>query len=153
MDVSFFLYKQPMIAFARGERLRPYSVPTYFVILIKPEIDVLTKEAFALLDTHEGRKRFVYPKFATDEKILATQLYNDFAPIIFLKHPKIKQVRDSLLEAGAQCVQLTGTGSAVYALFTDKNKALRVFHNIHSTYPQAIFTRTIEFGSQSRYKL
>jgi 4-diphosphocytidyl-2-C-methyl-D-erythritol kinase len=143
MDVPFFLYHQTMFTTGRGEKLSPYAVPAYFVILIKPNIDILSKDAFKWLDIQHLNKTSVIPKFNRDENWEITQVHNDFEQIIFEKFSEIAQVKIDLIQSGARCVQLTGTGSAVYALFTKKQMALQVFQHIRLIYPQAILTQIL----------
>ena len=48
------------------------------------------------------------------------RLSNDFEDIVFEKHPDIANIKQQLDGAGAIYSSLSGSGSSVYALFTNK---------------------------------
>ena len=52
-----------------------------------------------------------------------TCLKNDFEPHIFAAHPEIAAAKASLLDAGAVYAAMSGSGSAVFGLFDDEEKA------------------------------
>lgn len=142
MDVPFCLSNEPMIAYERGDKLSACAVRSYLVVLIKPRTFVSTQKAYALVDSADYQQtEIAYPDFTTeDEMALSSRLSNDFEPIIFKKYPLIKQVKQDLLMAGAPCASLTGTGSAVFALFINKNKAIHVYNTMRCKYNEVFFT-------------
>jgi 4-diphosphocytidyl-2-C-methyl-D-erythritol kinase len=48
--------------------------------------------------------------------VLSRELTNDFEESVFLAHPEIKEVRDQMLELGAECALMSGSGASVFAL-------------------------------------
>ena len=48
---------------------------------------------------------------------------NDFEPHIFAAHPEIAAAKAALLDAGAVYAAMSGSGSAVFGLFDDEEKA------------------------------
>jgi 4-diphosphocytidyl-2-C-methyl-D-erythritol kinase len=50
---------------------------------------------------------------------------NDFASVVFEHYPVVREVRDALDASGATFVSLSGSGSAVYALFEERDAAVR----------------------------
>ena len=48
---------------------------------------------------------------------------NDFERVAFNRHPVLAKVRDVLAVAGAAVARLTGSGSAVFGIFTDEDDA------------------------------
>ena len=44
-------------------------------------------------------------------------MVNDFEAPVFKEFPQLQKVKDSLKEVGASYVSMTGSGSAIYALF------------------------------------
>jgi 4-diphosphocytidyl-2-C-methyl-D-erythritol kinase len=49
-----------------------------------------------------------------------TAIKNDFEPHIFRACPIIKQLKNRLLDAGAIFASMSGSGSAVFGLFTER---------------------------------
>ncbi|MBT6163266.1 MAG: hypothetical protein HOH92_06170, partial [Crocinitomicaceae bacterium] len=58
-----------------------------------------------------------------------TWLQNDFQRGVGSLHPEINRVVKHLQNAGADYVQMTGTGSAVFGVFRDEVKALEASHS------------------------
>ena len=48
---------------------------------------------------------------------------NDFEEIVFKEFPQIKDIKDSLYLQGAQFALMSGTGSTVYGIFSNLQKA------------------------------
>ena len=142
MDVPFFLYNEPMIAYERGDKLKACVVRSYLVVLVKPKTFISTQAAYALFDSVQCQyTKIDYPDFTThDETKLSSMLLNDFEPIIFKKYAVVKQVKQDLLIAGAPCACLTGSGSAIFSLFINKNKAMKVYDAMRNKYDEVFLT-------------
>src|SRR5436190_20094379 len=54
---------------------------------------------------------------------------NDFEGVIGAEHPEIPRLISTLKLAGAQISRMTGTGSAVFAIFDDNPKALPMMNS------------------------
>jgi len=48
---------------------------------------------------------------------------NDFEEIVFTAYPEIKKIKEGLYSLGANFVLMTGTGSTLYAIFSNLQKA------------------------------
>lgn len=142
MDVPFFLYKEPMIAYELGNQLKTCVVRSYQVVLVKPKTNISTQAAYALFDSSERQStQLDYPDFrCQDEKKLSSMLLNVFEPIIFKHYAEVEQVKQDLLSAGAPCACLTGSGSAVFALFIDKHRARKVYDAMRWKYDEVFLT-------------
>jgi 4-diphosphocytidyl-2-C-methyl-D-erythritol kinase len=55
--------------------------------------------------------------------LVRTGIENDFESVVFPKYPAIREVKRALERAGAKYASLSGSGSALYGLFVDKNAA------------------------------
>ncbi len=51
------------------------------------------------------------------------ELVNDFERPIFERYPEIQTIKEELLEAGAGYAAMSGSGSAVFGVFEDEDKA------------------------------
>jgi 4-diphosphocytidyl-2-C-methyl-D-erythritol kinase len=147
-DVPFFFDSPAALAQGRGEMLNPrhISVPRT-LLLIKPEASVPTAWAYkAVADARRtmsdlshltnNEEKLNNIKLIIDAlnngslSLLRSLLHNDFERVVIEKHPVIGEIKERLLSAGALAALLSGSGSAVFGLFENKesaDKASRLF--------------------------
>jgi len=123
-DVPFFLGSESAYATGRGEILEsfPLELP-YSILICFPGVHVSTAWAYAQLDLRplhpQPSLRRVVAEGITGGAMLSGALTNDFEPVVFEKFPAIGDVKRTILAGGAQFAAMTGSGSAVYGLFSD----------------------------------
>ncbi len=122
-DVPFFLQGGTAVATGRGEDLYPVDDVTRLgVLLIKPSFGVATADAYRWLDedraaglpeTPEGRDvELGWPSGGVP-------LANDLTAPVARRHAGIQEMIDACLAEGAIGAQMTGSGSAVFGLFSE----------------------------------
>lgn len=127
-DCSFFISNKPSVATGRGDVLTRVPVPLwgYFLVIVHPGIHVGTADAYADV------------KISLPPQPLAELLkkpvnewngtvVNEFEKSVFNKYPEIKDLKSTLYQAGAVYVSMSGSGSAVYALFDDEQDIRDLF--------------------------
>ena len=120
-DCSFFLENKPAFAGGIGEKLQTVdlSLKGYYLILIKPESGVRTKEAY------QGIKLSIH-KYSLAESIQQSpeswqdRITNDFEPSVFQLYPEIAEIKSKLIDLGAVYASMSGSGSSVFAIFKSK---------------------------------
>ncbi|HWS71531.1 MAG TPA: hypothetical protein VN605_05430, partial [Thermoanaerobaculia bacterium] len=121
-DVPFFLVGGTAYATGRGEELGAMlPAPKIPLLLLLPDQRMLTPEAFGLL------RRFSAPLgMERYEEILAggllpdaNELTNDFEEPVFAKLPRLMELRQRLLDAGAAWARMSGSGSTIVGAFRD----------------------------------
>lgn len=119
-DCPFFIMGRPAYAEGIGERLQPIELPLggLAIVVIKPDIPVSTKEAFALISPRRPRKN-CRDIVAQPISIWRDALANDFEASVFAQHPEIGAVKERLYQLGALYAAMSGSGSAVYGLFIE----------------------------------
>jgi len=107
-DCAFFIENRPMLGTGRGEILTPVDVDLKgkFIVIIKPDVHVSTTEAYA----------GVVPK----ERKPGSEWTNDFEESVFRKHPILASIKSTLYEAGASYASMSGSGSAVFGIFSQQ---------------------------------
>lgn len=134
-DVPFFLLGRPALAGGRGERLQPENpgLAGMFLVLVCPNIHVPTGWAYAALDTartfpgRETAANLLTSVFTGNRRafcVTGRPLQNDFEPVVFAAHPEIGWVKERLLALGAAGALLSGSGSAVFGLFRERQAAV-----------------------------
>jgi 4-diphosphocytidyl-2-C-methyl-D-erythritol kinase len=115
-DVPVFIYGRSALATGVGDQLTEWMVDTPFVLLVLPEIHINTAKLFS----HQGLTR--------DQQVLnPDQLHqqdlwiNDFFPLLIRLNPEIAGLFEQLKQV--MPVRLSGTGSAMFAVYKDKEQA------------------------------
>lgn len=118
-DCPFFIENRPSLAQGVGEQLTSVSfdLSGYHLVVVYPSIFVSTKEAFSKIVPKQPN----YPILEEIKKPISEwRLSNDFEDGVFEKHPNIANIKQQLDGAGAIYSSLSGSGSSVYAFFTNK---------------------------------
>jgi 4-diphosphocytidyl-2C-methyl-D-erythritol kinase len=68
---------------------------------------------------------------------------NDFESVVFPQHLELRAVKRALEHAGAAYASLSGSGSAVYALFKSRASAQKAAKRLNSEGMSAVATRTL----------
>lgn len=129
-DCAFFIYNRPMIGEGRGEILTdvvaelPHlltmfdnAVAPYDLQVIVPAgIAVSTAEAYGGISPAlpELPLREVLSKPVEEWDGL---LVNDFETTVFAKHPELAAIKRSLYDSGAVYASMSGSGSALFAIY------------------------------------
>lgn len=119
-DVPFFLYNQPMYATGRGEVMTPIDLDlsAYRLKIVKPDIHVSTKEAYAGITPKESNI-FLPNVLQQDITTWKDVVVNDFEESVFAKHPELREIKEAFYRDGALYASMSGSGSAVFGIFPD----------------------------------
>ena len=117
-DVPFFLYNKPMYATGRGEVMIPIDLDLspYRLKIVKPNIHISTKEAYASVTPHESEV-FLPQVLQQDVRIWKEVVVNDFESSLFEIIPELKSVKEELYREGALYASMSGSGSAFFGVF------------------------------------
>ena len=136
-DIPFFIKCVPARCRGLGEIVEPIEVKNnYYVLIVKPEAGCSTKEVYQAADSMDlpvcNVDNVIKALQEGDDDLLVANMSNALqAPAISLV-PQIQTIIDELKACGLKIVQQTGSGSAVFALSTDKKllqKVLKQFDN------------------------
>ncbi len=127
-DVPFFIHGRPAIATGVGERLESYSqLPPWGVVVVYPGFGLSTAEVFKNLNLGltKCEKQLRYFPFKYGKFDIARHLCNDLETVAAHRFPVIETIKKELLNQGAIGSLMTGSGSAVFGLFSDPQAAHR----------------------------
>jgi len=136
-DVPFFLNPVPSYAESRGEILFPLSVELpYPILIVNPLIKIDTASAFKKIKPLIPKRnlRKVIQENAFDFSNLKEFVTNDFEEVIFAEYSILKKIKDELFKQGAEFALMSGTGSTLYGIFTNLQKALWAEDNFRQNY-------------------
>ena len=121
-DCAFFIRNTPTYAEGIGNIFSPISLSLkgYQIVLVKPDIFVSTRDAFAQIKPH---RQEIPLKEVIKQPIeeWKERMVNDFEESVFPQFPAIKEIKEKLYEAGAIYAAMTGSGSSVFGLFKPEN--------------------------------
>ena len=117
-DCPFFIMSRPAYAEGIGERLEPVSLSLsgWYMAVVRPDIPVSTKEAFSLIRPQKP-VRNCRDIVMQPVETWRDQLTNDFEQSVFALHPEIGAIKQQLYALGAVYAAMSGSGSALFALF------------------------------------
>ena len=126
-DCAFFIRNTPTYAEGIGNIFSPISLSLkgYQIVLVKPDIFVSTRDAFAQIKPH---RQEIPLKEVIKQPIQEwkERMVNYFEESVFPQFPAIKEIKEKLYEAGAIYAAMTGSGSSVFGLFKpEDNKSVK----------------------------
>jgi len=134
-DVPFCLQGGTLRAEGIGEVLSPLpAMPDCFILVAMGKETMPTPLAFAQLDEmydrfserepHDADYRAVCRALETgDLCLLGRGMYNIFEDAVFARHSVLRDRLDLMRNMGAEGVRMSGSGAAVFGLFTDEKAA------------------------------
>ena len=120
-DCAFFIQNKPVFASGIGNIFEPIqlSLKGYYLVLVKPDIFVSTKDAFSLIQPMKPSQSLREIVRMPVETWRAT-MKNDFENSVFQKYPEIAAIKDKLYDMGAIYASMSGSGSSVYGIFREQ---------------------------------
>ena len=128
-DVPFFLTSPCALGMGRGEKLKALKPCTKFkILLVFPGFPIATSWVYQnlklKLTKRENNISILRNCLSiSDIKSLGSQLYNDLEPVVIQRFPEVQIVKDELWACGALGALLSGSGSTVFGVFDDLDKA------------------------------
>ncbi|TFG84302.1 MAG: 4-(cytidine 5'-diphospho)-2-C-methyl-D-erythritol kinase [Spirochaetales bacterium] len=134
-DVPFFLGDTCALVRGRGERLQTLEPRTdYTIVIVNPGFPVSTALAYKTLD---GSRQTPYgrsPGEMEDGLLVAERAFhglpprkwpflNDFSPVLVPLYPSLGHILELLDAGGADFSAMSGSGSALFGIFMDSQRA------------------------------
>ncbi|MCR4736055.1 MAG: 4-(cytidine 5'-diphospho)-2-C-methyl-D-erythritol kinase [Treponema sp.] len=145
-DVFFFMHCDDKgsacsLVSGRGEKIKSI-VPRkdLFVLLIFPEVSSSTKEAYSLVDEMLAKgDDLQYPSFCELEEIYRSSpkkwnFTNTFTPVLCKRYDVIWTALSVLRRSSAEYAEMSGSGSTVFGVFTDKQTAISCYSMLNETW-------------------
>lgn len=156
-DVPFFLYGGTALGKGRGTEISNVDdFEANHILILTPNIQISTAKAYEDLNvqdlTSSDSKSILKICRDETERVESGHLnfINDFEESVFKIEPRIKLIKEKLLDFGANVALLSGSGASVFAVFDNEEKqqvALSAFKSEFNLRKFAV--RTV---SQQEYK-
>jgi len=127
-DCSFFKHNQPSYVTGRGDILSSVDLllKDLFMVIVVHDVKINTGRAYSRI-TPAKPDNSLLKCISEDSVKWKSTMKNDFEEAIFPEHPQLKQIKEKLYELGAVYSSMSGSGSAIYGLFTKEIDALKYF--------------------------
>lgn len=122
-DCAFFIQNRPVFATGIGNIFSPLpcdlsrTLKGYRLLLVKPNIFVSTREAFALIRPHAPLRPLTEIVSLPVSEWEVAGMTNDFEESVFAQYPAIADIKVRLRSLGADYAAMSGSGSSLFALF------------------------------------
>lgn len=133
-DCPFFIYNTPSFAEGIGEILTPIQVDLKgkWLLIVKPDVYVSTKEAFAgIVPKEPGFDLRFLPHLPLEK--WRENVVNDFEESLFPQHPELAELKQQIYDSGAVYASMSGSGSAMYGIYSDEKAARAAQDYFNST--------------------
>lgn len=148
-DVPFCTLCGTAMVEGRGERLRKLpDMPDCVFVICKPDFSSSTPELYRRLDETAIAKRpdnraMESALLAGDLGKIAENLCNVFDPVVTQEHLELNYIKSIFNSYGSIGQQMTGSGSAVFAIVPDFEFAAVICNMLKDNYPQVFIAKPV----------
>ena len=126
-DIPFFISSKPARCRGIGEKIEYINVKNdYYCLIVKPAQGCSTQAIYDASDEMNltfGDVEVVKKALEEgDDELLAKSIFNSLEAPAISAVPEIQVIKDRLKTAGLKIVMMSGSGSSVFALSTDKKQ-------------------------------
>lgn len=148
-DVPFCTLCGTAMVEGRGERLRKLpDMPECIFVVCKPDFSVSTPELYKKIDEtvialRPDNKAMESALLAGDLPLIAGNLCNVFDPVVTQDHLELNYIKSICNTYGAMNQQMTGSGSAVFAIMESFEYAAVLCSMLKENYPQVYIAKPV----------
>lgn len=157
-DVPFFLKGPLSFVEGRGEKVSPCCpLRSQALLIVKPPVSVPTHRAYSTLDSYREKMSSAQltkerTKADNNELLIRAvenalisndlEFRNDLEEVVCTDYPVIRSVQEQLYRSGAVLSLMSGSGSAVFGVFSSSEHARSALKNFHDCWTAAVTTIT-----------
>lgn len=142
-DIPFFVYGKTGIGTGIGQEIEPVDIqPDAWIVTVFPGIESSTAEAYRNC-VPNPEPDFSLKGVLTEEPIEEWQylLQNDLEAAVIPRHEMIGNLKDQLIDFGADYASMSGSGSTVFGIFDQDFVAINAYESFHELGMAAKLTR------------
>ena len=119
------------------------------IVICKPQtVSVSTAEAYQKVDALNPHPSYtdemIKALYSRDMFLISSTFFNDFE--LALQIPEVNAIKSIMLKNKARGAGMSGSGSAVYAVFTSSRKAKQCYEALKEQYPETFLCKPIKVG-------
>jgi 4-diphosphocytidyl-2-C-methyl-D-erythritol kinase len=143
-DVGFFLHGPVGVCSGRGEIIDPVDVRfDFFAVLVKPDVSISTADAYrAHLPSDQliPRARQLANRLSGSKPSdIYPYLTNDLEEAAYRVSPEVGELKNQLQRIVSVPVMLSGSGSALFALFDTLDQAMQAAESISNVFGELTY--------------
>ena len=148
-DVPFCVLCGTAMCEGRGEKLRKLpDMPDCVFVIVKPEFSVSTPALYRKIDDvaipkHPDNLAMERALIAGDLKKVCDNIYNVFDPVVTEEHPELNYIKSLFYNYGAIGYQMTGSGSACFAVVSEFEIAAVLCSMLKENYPNVYIAKPV----------
>ncbi len=148
-DVPFCVLCGTAMVEGRGERLRKLpDMPDCCFVICKPPFSCSTPALYQKIDRceirkHPDHKAMESGLLAGDLGKVAENVWNVFDPLVTQEHLELNYIKSIFNSYGSLAQQMTGSGSAVFAIVPNFEFAAVICNMLRDNYPQVYIARPV----------
>lgn len=148
-DVPFCVVGGTCMCEGRGEKLRKLpDLPDCIFVICKPAFSVSTPELYSKIDSVAIAKRpdnraMESALLAGDLEKVCHNIFNVFDPVVTEAHPELNYVKSVFHQYGAAAYQMTGSGSACFAIVSEFEVAAVLCAMLKNSYPDIFIAKPV----------
>lgn len=147
-DVPFFIRGKTALCEGIGEIMTPVdSKIKTDVLIVKPDVGISTPWAYKQLDENGFEPVDVDKVKSALESgnidALCNSMGNVFESVAIEAAPEIAHIKNQLVALGARGAMMSGSGTAVFGIFTDKNALDNAYEYFKEKYKQTYKARMV----------
>ena len=121
------------------------------IVICKPStVSVSTAEAYKKVDALAAHPCYtdemVKALYSRDMFMITSTIFNDFE--LALQIPEVNEIKKIMLAQKARGAGMSGSGSAVFGVFTSSNKAEKCFEALKAQYPDTFLCKPVNSGCE-----
>ncbi|SDJ72316.1 4-diphosphocytidyl-2-C-methyl-D-erythritol kinase [Salimicrobium halophilum] len=134
-DVSFCVHGGTAFATGRGEQIEEIPAPPpCWIVLAKPPIGVSTKTIYQSLKVeeayHPDTRAMIRALEEGDYEGMCQYIGNTLEEVTVKQYPEVAQLKEHMLQAGADASLMSGSGPTVFSLVDQDVKARRIYNHL-----------------------
>ena len=148
-DVPFCTLCGTAMVEGRGEKIRKLpDLPDCFFVICKPDFSSSTPALYKKLDESVIGKRpdnraMESALLTGDLKKVCENIYNVFDPVVTEEHLELNYIKSLCYNYGAVAYQMTGSGSAVFAIVSEFEIAAVICNMLKENYPKVYIAKPV----------
>lgn len=149
-DVPFCITGGTSLAEGKGEKLYDLEpLAPCHIVICKPHFAISTPELFSRINCDKIHLRpdtngIIDALGSKNLSGVARRMYNVFEDVLPKGTGAVGEIKEKMHDHAALGAVMTGTGSAVFGIFSDKNTAEEAYRDLSESYTECYLTETSE---------